>query len=493
MIIGLRGSYAKRLPRKWWTSPDAFPVTRLYLDLLTPADENDQNMAYNFKFQTPEQASADNANGHHWFLVSRAMDFGEASDIYDYIVDAGLAADRENKYPHRTLTRLHEMVTVDQIISYYAVEESELDKVLNIFIRVNSGGTVLSYSDLLLSIATAQWKNLDAREAIHNLVDELNSTGQGFGFTKDMVLKAGLVLNDLGDVGFRVSNFNRQNMELLEDSWNRVSRALRLGARLLASFGFSERTLSSDYVLIPVAYYLHASDLDAAYLTSAQHEADRRQLRTWVLRSLLKAGVWGSGQDTLLTRVRSAIQAGGQNGFPPEAIETEMAKIGKSLAIGPVELDEILDLQYGKPQAFVALAMLYPNITFQSEVHVDHIFPRSRFTRARLSRAGVPDAEIQDFIDLVNGLPNLQLLPGTVNVQKQDVMPLDWVRQLWPGEDEQHEAARDSHLAMHDMLDLPEEIVNFPFFYEQRKARMRARLGKLLNAQAVTTPQTAAP
>jgi uncharacterized protein with ParB-like and HNH nuclease domain len=31
-----------------------------------------------------------------------------------------------------------------------------IDKVLNIFIRVNAGGTELSRSDLLLSIATAQ-------------------------------------------------------------------------------------------------------------------------------------------------------------------------------------------------------------------------------------------------------------------------------------------------------------------------------------------------
>jgi hypothetical protein len=44
---------------------------------------------------------------------------------------------------------------------------------------VNSGGTPLSYSDLLLSIASAQWDDLDAREEIHNAVDELNAIGRG--------------------------------------------------------------------------------------------------------------------------------------------------------------------------------------------------------------------------------------------------------------------------------------------------------------------------
>ena len=53
-------------------------------------------------------------------------------------------------------------------------KSQELDKVLNHFIRVNSGGTPLSYSDLLLSIASAQWKTLDAREEITSFVDEIN-------------------------------------------------------------------------------------------------------------------------------------------------------------------------------------------------------------------------------------------------------------------------------------------------------------------------------
>ena len=48
-----------------------------------------------------------------------------------------------------------------------------------IFIRRNSGGTTLSYSDLLLSIATSQWRTLDARKEVHRLVDDLNQIGPG--------------------------------------------------------------------------------------------------------------------------------------------------------------------------------------------------------------------------------------------------------------------------------------------------------------------------
>lgn len=36
--------------------------------------------------------------------------------------------------------------------------------------------------DLLLSIATAQWEEKDAREEIHHFVDEINAIGSGFSF-----------------------------------------------------------------------------------------------------------------------------------------------------------------------------------------------------------------------------------------------------------------------------------------------------------------------
>jgi hypothetical protein len=102
------------------------------------------------------------------------------------------------------------------LINYYEEKTQDLEGVLNIFIRLNSGGTVLSYSDLLLSIAVAQWKQVDARAEIHKLVDELNRIGTGFALSQDFVLKAGLMLADIASVGFKVENFTTANMAALE-------------------------------------------------------------------------------------------------------------------------------------------------------------------------------------------------------------------------------------------------------------------------------------
>jgi hypothetical protein len=89
----------------------------------------------------------------------------------------------------RVYQRLHDLyqaIRVARPINYYLEESQDADKVLDIFVRVNSGGTTLSYSDLLLSMATNQWQHLDAREEVRGLVQELNNGGaRQFSFSKD--------------------------------------------------------------------------------------------------------------------------------------------------------------------------------------------------------------------------------------------------------------------------------------------------------------------
>ncbi|HET6496786.1 MAG TPA: DUF262 domain-containing protein [Thermoleophilia bacterium] len=483
--VGLRGSHAKRLPRRHWKNPDAFPKKKLYLNIAVPAKENDDKLMYDFRFLTKDEATGDKSDGAYWFPVPKIRDLTDGTDavgIFRYIREAGLAA--ENDFAFQALDRLRQLVFQDGVVSYYSVDERELDNVLDIFIRVNSGGTVLSYSDLLLSIATAQFKDRDARQDVNRQVDEINATGKGFSFTKDVVLKGGLVLSDIGDIRFKVTNFNRQNMHTLEKDWDSIAASLKLATALLAAFGFSDRTLSAAYVLLPLAYYVKLRGLDDSYLTSSAHEADRKKVRFWVLRSLLKAGIWGSGQDTLLSRLREAIRKHGEGGFPAEQVEAAMAPIGKSLKFGAEEIDELLDLQYGKPRTFVTLALLYPKFSFETVVHVDHIFPQKLFYKKSLAKAGVPAEEQDDFTAMMNGLPNLQLLPGPVNTQKQAMLPRDWIDGLTVGGDEEHAAAgRDAYLAQHDMHGLPDGMLGFPDFFEARRARMRERLETLLGVQ----------
>lgn len=207
-----------------------------------------------------------------------------------------------------------------------------------------------------------------------SLVAELN--GESFNFTKDLVLKAGLVLIDVPDVGFKVSNFTATNMATMETRWSEVRSSLLIARSLLASFGYAAQTLSATSVLIPIAYYVRHRALDASYVTSSSAAADRERVRSWVNRSLMKRGVWGSGLDTLLNRLREVLRTHGSASFPTQGLETAMAGLGKALRFEEAEIDELLELRYGRPRTFATLAALYPGLDMTKAFHVDHVFPR---------------------------------------------------------------------------------------------------------------------
>ena len=150
--------------------------------------------------------------------------------------------DEKANLANESLFKLFATIKKNNIINYYLEKGTELDKVLNIFIRVNSGGTPLNYSDLLLSIASTQWKEKDAREEIMDLLDDINNVGDGFNFSKDFLLKSCLVLTDIKNIAFKVDNFKRENMLRIEDNWTNISSALKIAVELFSNFGFNRTT-----------------------------------------------------------------------------------------------------------------------------------------------------------------------------------------------------------------------------------------------------------
>ena len=483
--IGLRGSHAEKAPRMWWNNPDAFPVKHLYLNLLDHAAANEQGFKFDFRFLTARKAAAERDDTHVWFKVSEVYDFKEDFDVILALQGMELG---NNQQAARLLHRLYAVVNKDLVLPYFEETEQDLDKVLNIFIRVNSAGTPLSYSDLLLSIATAQWRDVDAREAIHGIVDELNETRHAFQLSKDLVLKAGLMLSDIPSVQFRVTNFNSRNMRTLEENWQGIAAALKLAVELLADFGFSRQTLAADSVIIPVAYYLYKRGLGESYLTAVRHAEDREGLRGWVCRSLVKSGVWGSGLDTLLLALRVALRDHGGDGFPVDEVDAAMAKRGKVLRFTEDEIQDLLDSAYGDKRTFALLALLYPFVDLRNVFHADHVFPRSRFTVAKLRNAGVPEDRIEVFHDKANRLANLQLLEGSANKSKQDKLPAAWLAERYPDE-----GARANYCDLHDLGAVPDGILDFEHFYEARRDRIAARLRAVLKGNGSTAEDEVDP
>jgi hypothetical protein len=382
--------------------------------------------------------------------------------------------------------RLWQAVHHNASLHFYEEDDQDIERVLDIFVRVNSGGTVLSYSDLLLSIATAQWKG-DARAAVHDLVESLNKTGQGFDFSQDTVLKSGLVLADVGDIAFKVKNFTKANMAVLELNWEALSTSLQVAVGILSDFGLSAATLAADSVLIPVAYYVHLRGLTQSYRFSTKDKADRAALRSWVLRSLIVRGVWGSGLDTLLRDLRETINKSGADRFPLEAIERTMALRGKSLEVTDALVEDILDLGYGGPRTWAVLATLFDHVDTKMQYHVDHVFPQAALDAKLLKKAKAADggrtfsdAEIGEITARRDLLPNLELLPGPVNIGKSNTAPDTWVAKEHPDGDELRSFLRLNALP----TDLPHSAEDFLAFFEARRATLAERIKDKLKTQA---------
>jgi len=477
--IGLRGSMAIKEPNKWRTNPNAFPKKTLHIDLQALRGDDEEGEAYSFRFLEAEKAAADETA--LWYPVAEILAIPNTARLSQWLYAKfqarGIVSDGElfNRASD-TLHMLYSVVHTKPNMTFYAEKSQELGRVLRIFIRMNSGGTVLSYSDLLLSIAVAQWTKHDARQEIHSLVDEINRIGSGFNLSKDFVLKAGLMLADIASVGFKVENFNRENMGTLEKVWPDVRRACVRTVELVSSFGFAEQTLRADSALLPVAYYLFKRNPPDNWLSHSDHSADREAIRNWLIRSLLKAsGIWGSGLDTLLTSLRDVIRDNNEN-FPADQLERVMATRGKSLLFGPEEIEDLLDMEYGDRRVFPLLSLLYSFIDVRQLHHIDHFFPKSQLQRRRLEKLGCDSEYIDNCLLARDQLANLQLLEGLLNVSKNDTLPAEWLNTAYP-DDVQRQAVLDRH----DLGVPPKNAAKFLEFYTARRDKIRERLIKLLS------------
>ena len=471
--IGLQGSMAWKLPRAHYRFPQNFPTRRLYLNLLSEEDE--EQGAFQFAFLR-EDRPLDPSEGACWFRVADIRGMSNF-DANRWITD-NVPSDDLADLALKRLLLLYEVVHLKPMIMYYEELSQDIEQVLQIFIRMNSGGTFLSYSDLLLSIAVAQWNHLDARKEIQELVDDLNNIGRGFDFSKDFVLKAGLMLCDV-NVAFRVNNFNRANMYMLEERWPAVKHALLLTASLVDRFGFSRDNLSAANALLPIAYYLFRSEHGDGFLTRTSYQQDRETMRHWLIRSLLKQGTWSSGVDALLVDLRQVISENASTGFPIDSVMRVMAGRNKSLEFTDDQIEDLADMRFTDRRVFPLLSLLFPFLDLEHHFHVDHIFPRARFSADDLEAADIPEDKRQSYLEMMDGLPNLQLLEGSKNTEKQATLPSDWLNGHTGGDFE----ARQAYIDRHDLGTIPTGLKEFKGFYEVRLQRLEKRIRGTLGVE----------
>lgn len=431
LYIGLTGTYAYKRPRVWWENTEkALPTRQLYLNVVDKAPEYDAEPGrlYEFSFLTIEEYRAEPSK---WFLVGRML---ERSDAYEFNRMLQVEHYQDNEFSARALARLHSVIHLERSINYYRIESSDMERALNVFVRVNSGGEQLNLSDMLMSTAIAHWKT-DARKAILDLVDEIR--GKGFFIDKDFVMKACLYLYS-SDIRYSVANFTASRVKPFEDNWEAIQSTIGSVFDLVRDFGYNEKSLTSKNALLPIVYWVHHKGFAAGITSQVGLRQERDVLRKWLHVALLK-GIVGTSADTMLAAIRRVFTSDFSAGyitaqldsFPVQRIGEVVKAQGRDPQVTEEFIDELLYTSYGDKQAFTILALLAPNLDYKNgDFHQDHLHPESAFNRRKLSAANLSAEDIEFYSDdrNWNTILNLRNLDANENKSKQDVDLAAWVR-----------------------------------------------------------------
>lgn len=482
LYIGLKGTYAYKLSYKRWDNPLAYPKRKLYLNLLQPAEDR-ADFKYDFLFLTDDEVEEDHEyrdeNGkrkYFWFPVGEILNITQEENVNEYLIDNELNTlpDKEQaKFANKAIFRLFGAIHRKETISYYLEESQELDKVLNIFIRVNSGGTPLSYSDLLLSFATAQWDKLDAREEINNAVDSLNDIGRGFNISKDLLLKSSLVLCEFSDIRFKADNFSRTNMLVIEQKWDEIVTSMRLALELVASFGFSRENITSNNALIPIAYYISVKGNPSNFVDAGRYADDRKKIKKWFVSSILLR-VFSFASDAVLKQIGEIIK-GSHDEFPLDAISEKFRGTNRDILFTDDSINNLLWSKYGGGETLIVMSLLYPWANLKNNFHIDHIHPKTAFTKNKLTKMGVEGKQAEFFLSNFNYLGNLQLLEEVPNKEKNASSFEAWIVEQYSDTDQ-----RMDYMKKHYIPDVDFAFENFEEFFTEREKLLCTALKKEL-------------
>ena len=476
MYVALQGSYSFKRKHGRWDDDSAFPKRELYLNLFFESSDEESDVAYEFDFLTKEEPSVVDVE-HFWFKVKDVLNWSDLQPVFAKISEAVA------KYPEHTsifqtrganlLNLLWQRLCSDDVISYFSVHEQELDKIVDIFVRVNSAGKQLTKTDLLFSSIVAHWD--DGREEIENLIKSLNRKGEGFSFDNDFVMRSCLVLTDL-PVLFKVKTFKRKNIDTIKDDWSKIKKSLEVMVDLLVEWGFSSENLPALNSVIPIAYFAYkGGDVNSS----------KADLRQYLIRTLLNQ-IFVSNTDRVLGQLRDQVrvkQADGtwhlkdKNFSLSEMVKVKLPK-DRSLKITDADIDALLTTKKG-PQTFMLLSLLYPHLKLDAiKFHQDHIHPHSKFTPAELKKLGLNLDQIEKWQDDRDKLPNLQLMEGLVNVSKNATAFEVWL-------DAKHPQGTTGRASFETQNFIPAgeslKLEDFEKFYEARNDLLKAELKKVLS------------
>ncbi len=452
LYIALQGSMSRKLPNKRWKNDDAFPIKELYLDLHSQRTD-EEDISYEFKFLTQEEAKKQK-DDKLWYLVKDILKYSQYELVTDLIIPNGWASD---KVAMKNISLLHTRLVGDEIINYFEVQTDSIDSVLDIFVRVNSGGTVLSKSDLLFSTIVSHWDK--ARDEIDKLLAEINKSGEGYKFSNDFIMRTCLYVLDMS-ITLKVETFKKESVLKIKNNWENIRKAIKDTVDLLNEFGFNSENIISYVAISPMVYYrFKGGNFDAE---------SKSELRKYIVISQVRQ-VFGAATNSALTNIREALKAAPTDSFKMGNLLNVRFTGERTLRYTSEEIDAMFDTYEIGAYTFMLLSLLFPNLKYsQKGFHQDHMHPYAGFEESKIASLKLPDGSAIDDVRKDewrrrrNTLANLQLLEGRENERKNATPLVDWIKVIANSENAKYMPSDSSFELSHfeDFMDKRQKLMS---------------------------------
>jgi hypothetical protein len=403
--IALKGTYNDR---------------ELYFNILsgdTVFWELQDELKYNFEYLTPAEAGSKRSPDSYWVLLKDIVmsdePFTETKwKILGDMQKAGFEMTRDIEMKVDTNgNKIVTLFALQELIYYYTIDGTVgkpilYDEILEIFIRANSGGTVLSKSDLMFSLIKLSWDS--AEDEFEQLLGEMNKQN-AFNFDKDFILKTSLVL--IGKrARFAVEKFKGKtgeaNLATIHQNWHKIIESFHWLSDFLAYARItSDQILPSYNALIPLIYYAFRND------NKLFSPKVKNNMQTWLYGALLNGNFSGQSDGIIDTCTDVIKMHSTADYFPFEHLDSELRrKYNRIVGINPNIID-------GNAQLVLNLIYLYNKhvVNFQPRLlgnspEKDHIFPKSKMSKLYPG-------------NLVNDIGNYMLLEKSLNIIKTNELP----------------------------------------------------------------------
>jgi hypothetical protein len=121
------------------------------------------------------------------------------------------------------------------------------------------------------------------------------------------VLKACLYLSAQLPIAYKVKNFTKHNLLIIEQNLETIKSSLSTTVRLISRFGFGAKNIVAPLVLLTIAYFvMNRSNWHFDTSSAADDANEQIAIRKWFIFCTLK-NAFSASSDTTLTRLHMPV------------------------------------------------------------------------------------------------------------------------------------------------------------------------------------------